>query len=57
MSTKEQEEFLIRHVFSPSEILSLLTQLRAEYPLPRSLSERYHFEAFSEYELALSDLG
>jgi len=91
-TNKERKESLIqqftnriensqKHVFSPAEIVSLLTQLRAEYPFPRSLSERklqrtlvddgilreisltvtysfegkrYHFGAFSEYELALS---
>jgi hypothetical protein len=29
-----------KHVFSPAEIMSLIVQLRAEYPFPRSLSER-----------------
>src|SRR6267378_1997473 len=29
-----------KHVFAPTEILFLITQLRAEHPFPRSLSER-----------------
>src|SRR5882672_4444054 len=29
-----------KHVFSPSDIIYLIVQARAEYPFPRSLSER-----------------
>jgi hypothetical protein len=29
-----------KHVFSPADIASLILQVRAEYPFPRSLSER-----------------
>src|SRR5712691_11897217 len=29
-----------KHVFSPADITSLILQVRAEYPFPRSLSER-----------------
>ena len=61
MSLKEREAVLIqqfterlansqKRVFSPSEILSLLIQLRVEYPFPRSLSER-------KFQRALVDDG
>ncbi len=37
---KQTVASLQKHVFAPTEILSLITQLRAEHPFPRSLSER-----------------
>src|SRR5580704_5140112 len=38
-----------KHVFSPTEIASLIAHLRAEYPFPRSLSERKFQRSLIEY--------
>jgi hypothetical protein len=39
-----------KHVFSPAEIISLIIQLRAEHPFPRSLSDR-------KFQKSLIDFG